>query len=179
MIYDLYRYPPHLLKMREGGFIQDVADAFLKELEAVIDLLDGDLTVDDATETMLVRYEKMLGISPTDDESLEERRFAVRTKLYNYPPYTRKQFENRLNGLIGTDNHMVDIDYKSGIISVGIYVPTESMYRAVNGLIDEIVPLHIRINIYQLFNKWIQAKSHTWNDMKTFAWKQIKEEQVL
>lgn len=179
MIYDLYTYPPHLLRMREGAFMQDVADAFLKEFEAVLDVLDGDLTVDEASVTMIERLENLLKITPTDNETLDERRFAVKAKLYSRPPYTQRTFEERLNELVGTDNHEVKVDYKNNLISIGIYVPTESMNRAVQNLIDEIVPLHIRFNIYQLFNKWIQVKADTWNDLKPYTWKQIKEEQVL
>ena len=68
-----------------------------------------------ATDYGVSRWEKMMGISPTSNATLEDRKAAVLTHLNTNLPYTVPVLKQMLIGLLGEDNFTMIIN--NGIAS--------------------------------------------------------------
>ena len=85
-----------------------------------------------ADEYGLSRYEKLLGICPAEDDTLESRRIRVQTRWVNKLPYTWKALTEKIGALCGSSDFSVENDFSQGY---GIAVRTS---LEMPGQVDEL-----------------------------------------
>lgn len=92
----------------EDKKFQEIDKVETLELEKVINdfnKLDYNQFLETANEEGLSRYEKMVGIVPKATESLDIRRSRLLNKFSTYVPYNRQWLNNRLDSVLGKNNH--------------------------------------------------------------------------
>ena len=95
-----------------------------------------------ADEYGISRFEKMLKIYPTTDDTLESRRSRVQSKWFNTIPYTWKVLLQKLLVLCGDSDFEVTGDFKTGYTlyidtDLELYGQVEELENIINTMIPE------------------------------------------
>lgn len=81
----------------------DLNEVVIKNLQKV----QESLYIQTAHEELLSFYESFFGINVNVDDTLEERRFRVLTRIISQPPFTPRYLEERLS-MLGTDAKVIE-----------------------------------------------------------------------
>ncbi len=105
---DLHSYLPPF--MQEYQEIKEAYKAEEPEFAIVWDAVNRVLNnefIETADENGIGRFEKILGILPFKEDTLESRRARVSSRWFNAIPYTMKSFLSKLAALCGETNFTV------------------------------------------------------------------------
>ncbi len=109
--------------------------------------------IETADEYGISRYETMLGINPSEEDTLESRRSRVRSLWFNTIPYTLKTLIRKLITLCGKDNFTLTNNFSEGYtlnlnVDLELYGQVEELER----IIDTMIPCNIVTDIQNTFN---------------------------
>ena len=109
--------------------------------------------IETADEYGISRYEAMLGISPTAQDTLESRRSRVRSLWFNTIPYTLKTLIRKLIILCGEGNFEVRNDFEVGynltvITDLELYGQVEQLEH----ILDIMTPMNLVVDSQNMFN---------------------------
>lgn len=95
-----------------------------------------------ADEYGISRFEKMLGIYPTSEDTLESRRSRVQSKWFNKIPYTMRVLLQKLTVLCGNTDFSLTHDFKVGYTltletDLELYGQVEELEYIINSMIPE------------------------------------------
>ena len=144
---DLISYlPPVLRNIRE---LQAITNAENPEFQLVFDTSEkvlGNLFIHDADEAGIAKYEKILGIKPSSDNTLQSRIFRVIARWNDRIPYTWNSFLDKLDILCGEGNYTIILKNDEYIIDltthIGIYGGLNELYN----LLEKIIPCNLIVN---------------------------------
>ena len=160
----LINYLPHF--MQEYFEMQKIMDAEQPEVDHVwseVDNVLADQFILDATENGVKRWESMLGISPKDTDSLDERKFRILTKLNQELPYTLRKLEQALNNLCGNDMFSIELRAAEYHIEIKLGLSNQNSYEEVSNLLRKMLPANM--------TQWVQImynRHETWAPYKHF-----------
>ena len=102
-----------------------------------------------ADEDGLSRYEEMMGIYPSEEDTLESRRLRVQTKWFNSVPYTMKAFIQRLEALCGAGNFEISGDFETDYtLRIDTNLEEYGEVEQLEYLIGLIIPANILVESY-------------------------------
>lgn len=109
--------------------------------------------IETADEYGISRYEAMLGISPTAQDTLESRRSRVRSLWFNTIPYTLKTLIRKMITLCGEGNFEIRNDFEVGynltvITDLELYGQVEQLEH----ILDIMTPMNIVVDSQNMFN---------------------------
>lgn len=141
---DLIGYlPPVLQKVRE---FQAISNSENPEFQIVFDTSEKvlkNLFIQTSDVDGIKRYEKILGIKPSSNDTLETRRFRVLSRWNDRIPYTWKSLLEKLDTLCGEDNYTIVLEneiYTLNLLThLGIYGTVDEL----DILLDEIIPSNL------------------------------------
>ena len=95
-----------------------------------------------ADEYGISRFEKMLGIHPTSEDTIESRRSRVQSKWFNKIPYTMRVLLQKLTVLCGNTDFSLTHDFKVGYTltletDLELYGQVEELEYIINSMIPE------------------------------------------
>lgn len=134
--------PEHLENMVEFRMLDKVSDKMMAAYEDEVQARHDDMLITTATEIGIARREKILGILPDPEDSLEARRAAVLFWWYNRMPYTRRVLEGKIAALCGAGNYTFEFDADEKILHVGVMASLGwNVVHVVEKLLDRLVML--------------------------------------
>ena len=102
-------YPAVILNIDEIAQIYKTEEKTGSKLDQDIESVEQDIFVDSATKKGIAQREKILNIIPQDTDTLEERRFKVKTKWNDQYPYTYGDLLQRLDILLGKGAYTITL----------------------------------------------------------------------
>lgn len=145
---DLVSYlPPYLQNYREQVAALAAEDPeFLLVWDAANGILYNHF-ISTANEYGISRYEKILGIRPTEDDNLESRRSRVQVQWVNLIPYTIRTFIQKLKVLCGDTPYVVSGNFRKNYeLSVVTQLENVGQVDELNNLFQGILPMNLVIN---------------------------------
>jgi len=140
--------PEHLENMVEFRMLDKVSDKMMAAYDDELEARHDDLLITTATETGIARREKILGILPDPNDSLEARRAVVLFWWYNRMPYTRRVLESKVAALCGKGNYTFDYDLGGKVLHVGIAASLGwDVVNIVSSLLDRLVMLDVILDV--------------------------------
>ena len=97
--------PPVYANIKE---FQALAKSYNAELTLTANRLDeihNNFFIDGLNDYGCSRWEDLLGLKSNSSFTLDERRFAIKTKLVGQRPYTYKKLASLLDNLVGVDGY--------------------------------------------------------------------------
>lgn len=147
---DLVSYlPPFMMIYKE---LAAAFEAENPEFHIVWESVDKALKnrfVSAADEYGLSRFEKMLGISPAEGDSLDVRRSRIQNRWNNQVPFTLRVLASRLAELLGGEHNFSlhpDFDSAYGLMVV-VYSADDKLDREIRYLLESIVPANVVIDV--------------------------------
>ena len=143
--------------------------------DKIVDLLDQ-LFVNTATWG-LEYWEKYLGLDIDRNETLENRRSRIMTRLRGQGTVTKEMLKNVCSSFSGGEVEIIEIsnEYRFVIKFIGtIGIPKNMSYLSKS--IDEIKPAHLSYTFEYTFNTYEVLKRYTHNQLSNYTHIQIREE---
>ena len=116
--------------------------------EKIYGLVD-EYFVKTATDYGVGRMEKILGIIPFADDTLEQRKERLIWKMNLKLPYTMRFLKNILASLVGEENRQVEHDNDARIITVKIKEGIINMDQLRNDL-EKIIPVDLVLELGEM-----------------------------
>lgn len=105
-----------------------------------------------ADEYGISRYEKMLGIYPSEEDTLESRRSRVQSKWFNTIPYTLRVLIQKLKILCGDTNFTLIHNFNEGYtLTLLTDLEMFGQVEALEDILQTILPLNIMPDIQNTF----------------------------
>lgn len=176
----LIEYLPEFLRdIREYKAIltDGVQPEVIKLFQAVEDAMN-DQFVTDATENGVSRWEKMLKIIPKATHSLDDRKFAILTKMNEQLPYTMTSLKQSLSTLCGEDGYSVEVDDVNYVLIVRVALTAENNYDEVSKLLERVVPANMIIDLSLMYNQHKFFNSYSHDQLSGYTHEQLKREEI-
>jgi len=164
--------------LRDYAEFQGIAGGEQVEFNTLWTELDSILAnqfVSTAGLTGIARWESILGLTLSGDETLEERRLRVQTKLLGDLPYTMPKLKEMLLDLCGTGNYTVSIS--NFTLTVRVALTALSALSSVSNLLERVVPVNVAIDLSLLYRTHgnLNACGYTHGDLEEYTHLEIRE----
>ena len=140
--------PLYLQEYSELAEIMDTETPEFRLLESRHNRMIDNRYIISCDEEGIARFEKILGMTPKSDDTLEDRIFRCLTKWNVCLPYNYAFLERKLKELCGTE-YAIDFDIPGQTMIVKIGIAQKNQYDSVVDILDEIVPCNILLNTVQ------------------------------
>lgn len=140
---DLVSYlPPFMQSYKEPVAALEAENPEFSLMWSATDRCLRNRFISTADEYGISRFEKMLKIYPTTDDTLESRRSRVQSRWFNTIPYTWKVLLQKLLVLCGDSDFEVTGDFKTGYTlyidtDLELYGQVEELENIINTMIPE------------------------------------------
>lgn len=141
--------PEWFQKIKEYPEIMKAWAYALNDLEGNIKQVWDNQYIQTCDEDTLSLYERLLGITPSGDQSLEYRRAMVMNRYSMIVPFTYEYLIDRLNEMFGQDGYVLTIDSANCTADIVI---TSSVARAKSiflNLWHLVAPAHIAVTAHE------------------------------
>lgn len=150
---DLVGYlPPFMQKYKEPVAALKAEEPEFNVIWKAADRVLYNHFISTADEYGISRYEKMLKIFPSTDDTLESRRSRVQSKWFNMIPYTWKVLLSKLTVLCGDTDFSLTNNFKEGYTlfvdtDLELYGQVEELENIINTMIPENIVVISKNNI--------------------------------
>lgn len=140
---DLVSYlPPFMQSYKEPVAALEAENPEFSLMWSATDRCLRNRFISTADEYGISRFEKMLKIYPTADDTLESRRSRVQSKWFNKIPYTMRVLLQKLTVLCGNTDFSLTHDFKVGYTltletDLELYGQVEELEYIINSMIPE------------------------------------------
>lgn len=158
---DLLSYlPPVVKQFREIKQIMDVENPEFKLVFDTSEQVLKNLFIYDCDLDGIKRYEIIIGIKPSTDDTLQSRIFRVASRWNDKTLYTWKVLLEKLDALCGKGNYTItlnnDIYTIQLITSIGIYGGLEEIYK----LLNEVIPCNLIVNVSNILHRKLETAEY-------------------
>lgn len=146
---DLGSYlPPFLAEYEE---LHTALEAENPEFDMVLKTAEGILKnefIETADETGIQHFEKLLGILPAEEDTLEERRTLVQAKWISKLPYTVRMLAKKLTALCGGDDFQISKRFEAYTIRITTHLRLYSQVQELQSLLERMVPVNMLVEVF-------------------------------
>lgn len=143
---DLLHYlPPFLQEYRELYRIMETENPEFQLVADEIGVIQDNEYIITCDETGISRFESLLGITPSSDDSLEARISRVLLKWNDYVPYSYKVLIQKLTALCGGDDFTLTPDWNNYALTVVTHLRLSGQVDGLDELLKTIIPCNIEV----------------------------------
>ena len=168
--------PQFMQEYREMATIMETEQFEIDRLWLEAENALADQFLLEATENGVMRWESMLGISPKDTDTLNERRFRILTKLNQELPYTLRKLERVLANLCGEDGFSIEVQAAEYNVEVKLAVGNHNNYSEVETLLNKMIPANMTRYIKLMYNSYATVGKFKHSRLTAYTHEQIRNE---
>ena len=141
---DLVSYlPPFLAEFKEIAVTLEAENPeFVLVWNAAERVLSNEF-IETADEYGISRFEKILNILPSTEDTLESRRARVQARWFNTIPYTMKSFLAKLIALCGDSDFTVTKEYQNYKVKILTNLELFGQVEELERIIDSMIPCNM------------------------------------
>lgn len=140
----LIKYLPDFMKrFREFQEIMRVEDLQFDRMDLNLQAVLNNAFIADADEYGIRKYETILRIIPSADDTLELRRSRVLLRWNDYAPYTYRVLVSKLNILCGVNNYTITGDPSNYCVHFETKLKLFGQVKELEKLFELILPVNI------------------------------------
>lgn len=168
--------PPFMQEYMELGVIMQSEQPEIDNLWSTMEAAFADQYILDATVYGVKRWESMLGISPKDTDTLDERKFRILTKLNQELPYTLTKLKEALTTLCGADGFSIYLQPENYHIEIRLAVGNHNNYQAVNDLLIKMIPANMTQYVNLKYNTHSILAQFTHEHLSAYTHDELRKE---
>lgn len=169
-------YLPSVLRdVREYKEILEAHETEISDLWGALEDALKEQFVSDATETGILRFEKILDIAPKAADTLDDRKFRILARFNEELPYTYNGLKERLITLCGEDGFTMELFHATYTLKVRIELTVRSQFDTVESLLDRITPANLIIDISLRYNQQVDYETYTHGDLTAYTHTELRE----
>ncbi len=164
--------PPYMREYLEMRQICESEDPEILTLKNGLNGIKNELFTETAVDEGLKRLESILGITASEGEGTEYRRFRILSKLL----LSCGGLTQCLDALIDDGDYSIRLDCEALTLSVRLPLKNSMYLASVREMLDRTVPVNITLTVSLLYTKHGELKKYTHGELGDYTHKQIKEE---
>lgn len=141
--------PDFMRQFSEMKEITETEDTELDEIDISIQKVIDNAFIEDCDEYGIKKYETLLGISPSSQDTLDSRRSRVFLRWNDDIPYTYRVLIRKLNALCGVNNYTITGDESAYYLHFETSLGLFGQVKELEQLLEKILPVNI---YYELSN---------------------------
>lgn len=160
----IHYFPQHIKNIEE---FQRIAQAYNKELQliwAALGAQQENQYFDAMDEATCARWESLIGIQLVGDETLIERRIAIKGRWTSSLPYTEPKFHEVLKAMVG-NYYALSINVQQKLLQVGIFLAQMLKTDSVYDMMRAMTPADMDVIVKIIYNRWGRFYGMTWGDL--------------
>lgn len=141
---DLVSYlPPFMAEFREIAVTLEAENPEFVLVWNATDRVLNNMFIQTADEYGISRFEKMLNILPSSEDTIESRRSRVQARWFNTIPYTLKAFLAKLEAICGNTDFSVTKNYLYYTIQIDTNLELFGQVEELERMISEMMPCNM------------------------------------
>lgn len=132
--------PDFLKQFMEFQEIGKVVDPVIRSFDEMLGRVLNNAFIAECDEYGIRKYEMILKITPSADDTLESRRSRVALRWNDHIPYTYRVLIAKLNALCGVNNYDMVCDLKNYSISLHTHLSMSGQVKELEDLLDKMLP---------------------------------------
>ena len=134
--------------MRQFAEIKEIMKASQIEADAadlsMQKILDNSFILD-CDEWGIKKYENILGITPSSEDTLDSRKSRVLVRWNDKVPYTYRVLIRKLNELCGVKNYDISGCLKKYELTIAVRFSVNSQIKCLEEMLDRILPMNMSV----------------------------------
>ena len=168
--------PLFMQDYREMAVIMETEQTEIDRLWVEAENALADQFILEATENGVKRWESMLGISPKDTDSLDERKFRILTKLNQELPYTLRKLEQALTNLCGNNMFSIEVTSAEYHIEIKLGLINQNNYQEVVDVLKKMIPANMTQYVQIMYNSHNVVARFTHAQLSAYTHNQLRSE---
>ena len=168
--------PPYMQEYMEIRGIMQAEQPEVDSLWSSMETVFANQYILDATEYGVKRWESMLGISPKDTDTLDERKFRILARLNQELPYTLTKLKEMLTTLCGADGFSINLNAAQYHIEIKLGLGNKNSYGEVQNLMKKMIPANMTQYIQIMYNTHEIVSPFTHEYLSAFTHEQVRNE---
>lgn len=154
-------------------------DKQVAKVRTELDRLEEDVYFENMSEVRTKRWEEMLKLTPKTTDTLDERRFAIQSRVIDKLPYSYRVVYRDLQALVDDVEFTRGWSENGATVTVKIGLSSESMLRDIDALLDKKLPLDVVYEIIVMYNSYDIAARYTHEQLAAYTHGQIRSDETL
>lgn len=176
---DLMEYLPEYLRgYQELKEIMNTENIELRNIEKRHQQFIEERFLTSCSSYGMSRYERMLGITPLADDSLETRRFRILSKWNTANPYNYAFLEHQLKTLCGEGGYHLFLDFTGQAVEIKVELTSKNMLDSVKEMVSVIVPCNLLVTVGLLYNQHKRISQFRHSQLAKYTYNQLRNEVV-
>lgn len=142
------------------------------ELDEAIQRLNNNIFLNWMDEETCSRWEKILGLNRYDDDSLDDRRYRIKSKVLERLPYSIRVIIDKLDVLC-PNGYSLQINDAKTEINIQITLKSSKALRDVSEFLDNVVPLNMIYAVTVMYNSHKVLSDHTHSELGLYTHAQL------
>ena len=144
------------------------------DLEKALAQMDDNIFLDRMDEGTCKRWEGILDITAFDDDTLEDRRFRIKSKILEKLPYSYRVIIKKMDVLC-PDGYTFIVDDDRLSVEAKLSLKSKKMINDVDELFDKVLPLNMTYVISIIWNTHETLGKHTHEKLSNYTYKELRE----
>lgn len=136
----------------------------------------SDQFVMDATENGVRRWERLVGVTPRDTDTLDERKFRILTVMNQKLPYTMNRLKETLTTICGAGNFHIELNAAEYHIEIKLALTNVNNYQEVVDLLSNMIPANMTQWVQIMYNDHATLGQFTHEQLAAFTHNQLRTE---
>ena len=174
---DISIYQPLVTKdYREFKEIAEIENTILTDCWSSSNNVFLDQFIETLTDNGCKRWEKILNIQPKGTDTLEVRRFRIKSRINEDLPYTYNALLNALDNLCGKGQYEVTLYNNEYRLKVLIELTVKKLFDEVESTVKRMIPANMILEVSLRYNQYLHFKKYTYGQLSVYTNKQLREE---
>lgn len=179
MIDTIRYFPQHVANIEEFKRIAAVYDKKLQVVWDDLSQMQTNKRFDDMDEEECSKWEQMLKIKITGEETLGDRRRNIKGIWASGLPYTARKFKEVLDAMVGPEYYLLDINQANKTLKVDLMLDVIMKDTYIYNLMRAMAPADMIITVSIVFNRNRAFKGYTNADLKKYTNHELKTSTIF
>lgn len=179
MIDTIRYFPQHVANIEEFKRIAAVYDKKLQVVWDDLSQMQTNKRFDDMDEEECSKWEQMLKIKITGEETLGDRRRNIKGIWASGLPYTARKFKEVLDAMVGPEYYLLDINQANKTLKVGLMLDVIMKDTYIYNLMRAMAPADMIVTVSIVFNRNRAFKGYTNADLKKYTNHELKTSKIF
>jgi len=179
MIDTIRYFPQHVANIEEFKRIAAVYDKKLQVVWDDLSQMQTNKRFDDMDEEECSKWEQMLKIKITGEETLGDRRRNIKGIWASGLPYTARKFKEVLDAMVGPEYYLLDINQANKTLKVDLMLDVIMKDIYIYNLMRAMAPADMIVTVSIAFNRNRAFKGYTNADLKKYTNHELKTSTIF
>lgn len=179
MIDTIRYFPQHVANIEEFKRIAAVYDKKLQVVWDDLSQMQTNKRFDDMDEEECSKWEQMLKIKITGEETLGDRHRNIKGIWASGLPYTARKFKEVLDAMVGPEYYLLDINQANKTLKVDLMLDVIMKDTYIYNLMRAMAPADMIVTVSIVFNRNRAFKGYTNADLKKYTNHELKTSTIF